>query len=178
MSVSTSVQLPAEPATGSLKLTSLAGDGKLSPSSRYDVFLFVTGDATAGSASLLIQMDPRFTSLVDYVQAFVAGGAAAVQYRAFITVDTTESIEESGLSWFADPGGSFIGSAGFSWFPPVMPLRQVASSTVVPLIQVAVPNPGVGQNVSLQARIYNWLNIASESTPIEYFTRSMSARSK
>ncbi len=68
MSVSDTFQLPNQPTTGDAVVVPLGGDGFKAPRLAYMVNKYsVTGDATAGSASLELEMDPRFVSVVAYV---------------------------------------------------------------------------------------------------------------
>lgn len=86
VAVAISFTLPAQPSTGSVKYVPLGGDGFVSPFAAYAVRgVGVTGAAGGGSATLTINMDDRFCSLVQYVSWSADQVASAdAEYRTRI----------------------------------------------------------------------------------------------
>lgn len=68
IAVSETVTLPAQPTTGVVDRIPLGGDGYSAPMAAYAVVQHqVTGAVGGGSASLQVNMDPRFCSLISYI---------------------------------------------------------------------------------------------------------------
>lgn len=67
MSIAQTLALPDQPALGDVNLVPLGGDGFTAPHSSYHVNTFeVEGDATGGTVTQTIRMDPRYVSLISY----------------------------------------------------------------------------------------------------------------
>lgn len=78
MAVTSSVTIPAQPTAGLLDYIPLGGDGFTAPFAAWSLIGHsVTGDATAGAASLGCVMDMRFTSLVAFVSIDISQASAA-----------------------------------------------------------------------------------------------------
>lgn len=76
--VNTTVALPATPSSGTLDRVPLGGDGFHAPIAAYSIkAMSVTGDVSGGAASLRIEMDPRFCSLISFAAIQIAQGTSA-----------------------------------------------------------------------------------------------------
>jgi len=177
MSVEASVTLPEQPTNGSAAITALGGDGLRAPSSRTDVQVIATGDASAGTLSCVVEMDDRYTSLVDFAASRVALAAAAIGFRLALSNTAEDLLVRFVQGNFADVGALFTDSSTFLWLPPLFPLRTVAGSNFVPSLRVSVANTGVGKDLQLNLRVYNWKNIAQETLPNHVFIANMTPRS-
>lgn len=90
MAVTTTFTPPAQPTTGTLTYVPLGGDGYTAPQAAYAVLNHaVVGDATGGAATVLIEMDPRFCSLVSFVSfAVLQATSADIDYRLTVGIST------------------------------------------------------------------------------------------
>ncbi len=78
MTVSESITLPAQPATGAAHWIPLGGDGYTFPLGAYSLKGWkIDGDASAGSAFLKCFLDDRYSHLVHYVCGQIKQGTAA-----------------------------------------------------------------------------------------------------
>ncbi len=78
MAVASTFEPPAQPTTGALTYVPLGGDGYSAPLAAYSIQNHaVTGDATGGAASLTVDMDPRFCSLVSFVSFSILQATSA-----------------------------------------------------------------------------------------------------
>ncbi len=77
-SVTETVVMPAQPATGTVIRIPLGGNGYHAPIAAYEVSGFaVTGDASSGSLQAQINMDPRYTALCSFVTMSIQQGTSA-----------------------------------------------------------------------------------------------------
>lgn len=74
MAVSLVVDIPATPANGFLRFIPLGGNGYTSPFAMWQCQqLLVTGDATGGAASITVNMDRRYCSMMGYASMTYPG---------------------------------------------------------------------------------------------------------
>jgi hypothetical protein len=67
VAVSSTVVLPAQPTDGVVTYVPLGGDGLTAPQGAYAVVNFeLTGASGGGASTLIVQMDPRYCSLVAF----------------------------------------------------------------------------------------------------------------
>lgn len=78
MAVTEAFTLPAPPTTGSVEYLPLGGDGFSAPFAAYNVInAQVSGDASAGRASITCNMDSRYCALVAYASVAIEQGTSA-----------------------------------------------------------------------------------------------------
>ncbi len=116
MSVSASLTLPAQPAVGVSRFTPLGGDGTSAPLGCYLTTLSVVGDASAGTATVILALDARFTNLIAFIDATVASAAAAPDFHLAIndgvqnpSVIVTGTMPHTAIE---------TTNASFLWYPP------------------------------------------------------------
>lgn len=68
MAVTLQVDLPAQPAVGSVRYQPMGGDGWTSPKARYEVTVSLTQDASGGIWAVVLLLDPQFMNLVSLMQ--------------------------------------------------------------------------------------------------------------
>ncbi len=165
MSVSESVTLPAQPTTGSVSRVPLGGDGYTAPSAAYAIRGHaVTGDAGGGTATLTINCDDRFCSLVAWVSAGVNQGTSAdAEFRRIIT-----SAQGLGIPQLAENGLATAVVAAFGvevqslWNPPPVILP---GGPDVGRLSYAFTNV-LNDVYTLQAYIYLFNIRVRETTPM------------
>ncbi len=136
MSVSTSVTLPSSPATGTLEYVPLGGDGFTAPFAMYNIRgMTVTGDASAGIATLTINMDDRYTALVGYCMGQIEGAGGNRHVRMNMGGGRTAGAKVDEL---VVVNSSQTQSIILTWVPP--PLVLPGGRTSVSLIQAAFLN--------------------------------------
>lgn len=116
----------------------LGGDGLVAPFAAYTMkTMLVTGDASAGSASLNINMDPRFCSLVSYATIAIQQGTSAdADVDLFVRGNTSGSVVFRNL---VTAVASLVTASeiGLTWQPPPVMI------------------PGGGEGASLEANFKN-----------------------
>lgn len=121
MSVSVSVTLPAQPATGTVRYQALGGDGVNTPIGMYSVVgLQVTGDATGGSATLQVIFDAKYQSLLAYANfGAVQVASADADYRVTLSGSglSMPTASDSGLI-VATSATLNVVTLGKLWQPP------------------------------------------------------------
>lgn len=124
MSVSMSVTLPAQPATGVSSYTPLGGDGKSAPHGCYFVLATIAGDAGGGTASVTVNFDNRYTNLVAFISPQVTSAATAPDFNVFMGPGGSDP--EPPVTIVGTMPHTGIGStnATFLWYPPPIYWRQ------------------------------------------------------
>ncbi len=167
MSVSSTVQLPDQPALGSLTYRPLGGNGFTSPQAVYYLYNHaVAGDAMGGSAILTILMDPQFQCVVDQLAFQVQSQAAAATYRM--------QIELPGDDYIMYNSGTSVLESGIgrsTWIP--QPLFNIDTAALV------MANVDATETYQFSAVIYCFNKRAQELMPLNIllgsFPRSSSA---
>lgn len=78
MSVAVTLNMPDQPAAGSVRLRPLGGNGYTSPQSNYLVTVNLASDASAGNNAITINLDPQYQSVVSLVQCQLESGTVDV----------------------------------------------------------------------------------------------------
>ncbi len=165
MSVASAFTLPAQPALGLVTLSPLGGDGNQAPKSRFEVFNFrVAGDASAGTYSLTITLDPVYESLM--MQLAVSHTAAADSEVAFQIVSRNAAgvaLQALDCHTLAELGpGARVRAL---WCPP--PLINATEVSVTGI------NVGVAEVYQLNVTVLNFNKRASERTPLNILYASL-----
>lgn len=120
MAVSSTVTLPQQAAVGQGTLyTPFGGDGKSAPLGIYDVDIRVVGDAGGGNAGVTIAFDPRYTSVIAYVLAYVIADTAAGDFQLAIE-DSVQALPNTRIVGTL-PGVAEAFQAQnsiYMWYPP------------------------------------------------------------
>lgn len=150
MSVSSVTTLPGQPPDGDgVVFSPLGGDGRSAPLGQYELGIELDGDASGGNATIQLNMDPRYTSLISYISIWSFADAAAGEFMCQILdlsvtlpnlriVGTLPHVAES----FTSRNG------GFLWYPPPI---WLAGTGAVLAVQ---PNVDATEDYGLSASIY------------------------
>ena len=87
MTVSETIQLPAQPADGVHRIVGLGGDGGYSPKSCGHTRAELQGDGSSGTIQLKLELDPNFQHMVYIINASVAFATEATTVQALIQLD-------------------------------------------------------------------------------------------
>ena len=161
MSVSEAFQLPAQPNNaGTVSLRPLGGDGLTAPQSMYIISVAeLDGDASAGTATISITLDPQYESLVQVLQFQIVGVAAATDYRMRVRHQGGMSIFNQGQAPF-----SVDTTARVAWNPSAIINAD--------LIEFVTDNIN-GDTYRASAVVYNFRKQASELTPLSVLLASL-----
>ncbi len=122
MAVSVAFTLPDQPLAGDGALyTPLGGDGKLAPMGVYDVGAQVVGDASGGNAVVMMDFDPRYTSIVAWIAPWVIADTAAGEFviQLLDTVHVLPNLRVVGTLPGVTEGFTSRNST-YLWYPPPM----------------------------------------------------------
>lgn len=87
MSVTATIALPSQPATGLLEYIPLGGDGIQAPHGVYALEAALSSDGGGGTNTITVEMDPQYSTLVQYVT--IAMGSSAAAQITFLQVRNT-----------------------------------------------------------------------------------------
>ncbi len=161
MSVSSSFSIPAQPTDGSLRLNPLGGDGYSAPQSMYVIDKFkVTDDASGGTATLDITMDPQFQAVLSLVSVNIGSPAADRDLRIdmYLRGDDDPFSVHGLVDWQADIGADLMFSP-----PPLFDLGQL----------VLVTDNVDTETLVLQAIILNFKRDAFQRVPLNVLLASL-----
>lgn len=150
MSVSETLTLPAQPPDGgSVVRVPLGGDGLQAPHSAYSVRAAnITMDASSGIATMDINLDDRFCSLVSFVTVVVDGNASDQVVKFQISGASTPSIIDHVLL----TGFGGVAESANVWYPPTWVLP--GAGEVCDVRVIAANTDGDDMQVSLV--VYNF----------------------
>ncbi len=122
MSVVGTTALPAQPTLGNAAFLGFGGDGYTAPIGEYLVDARVTHDASGGTASVTVTMDPRYTNAVTWSNLIVSGAATAVEFLVSLARDagTNEASLLVGGTMPVVAATLSTSNNSFMWFPPPM----------------------------------------------------------
>jgi len=150
MAVNTLVVLPAQPAQGSTVYTPLGGDGRSAPHGCYFVLAEIDGDASSGNASVTIDLDVRYTSLVAYANLRIQADAAAGDFRIAMQADPAVAIPPTPSITGTIPHVATAvtpDNASFLWYPPGVFFQGGAR------INAVAPNVGALETYKLELEV-------------------------
>lgn len=163
VSVSSTLDMPAQPASGELVIRPLGGDGYTSPQSYYLVNFDLDADGSGGTITLRINFDPQFQSVVSLIHCKMTSAAADRQIR----IDIFPVIWQAAGPKFsvsalavqdADVGLDLLYAP-----PPVFNVGRVG---------VLVDNVDT-ENLDLNMVIYNFKRDAFTKTPLNVILASL-----
>ncbi len=147
------LELPAQPVTGTVTYIPLGGDGYVAPMAQYNILGFaLSGDASAGNALLQVKMDPRYTSLVPFMQASRQG----TDLDAFVRMEVTAP----GLTAVPVTFGETVVSSGADISPNEiratwqLPPQLLPGQRDTPACVMVMDNIGVGETFRLSLMVY------------------------
>lgn len=166
MTVSTTLTMPDQPASGQMSYIPLGGDGMNAPHSAYSIFVTVAMDASGGNSQITMFFDERYTQMVSYMRTEVVGVAANASCRQFVRLDGDEicTSTEPALYW----SGTALASA--LWKPPGVIVSSRDKSDAYMFSQLVNTD---GDTHNFTARVYNFDKRARELTPISVLLASL-----
>lgn len=165
MAVALTVQLPEQPATGSVEEVPLAGDGIVSPHSETHVHMVLEADATAGLLVITIQLDPRWSCLLNYCnwQCASLADRKGCSWRIQAGPDFFLG---ANMDLGTGPNFSAVGSDNNSiWCPPPQMLFVPGMTSWAPNIVFTTDNTDT-EDVELFVLIYNFRKDAPKRIPV------------
>jgi len=153
VSVTSAVQLPAQPTTGSSTIRPLGGDGYRSPQSYYLADIQLASDASGGTNTLNITTDPQYQSVVSLMHARMESGAAdrLVQFSIFGELELVGFSVIANMVQDSDVGQNLLYSP-----PPVFPVARCRATVDNVDTEVFV----------LNLIVYNFKRDAFQKTPL------------
>ncbi len=149
MAVAIAVSLPSQPSQGAAEYVPLGGDGKAAPMGCYFVRAEVDGDASGGNATLTINLDPRYTNLVAFVNLKIGVDATAGDF--FLGTFTGTGLDAAApeiVGTIPQVATSVnTNNSSFLWYPPPVFYQQEGQ------VFAAVPNVGVLETYKLLVEV-------------------------
>ena len=161
MSVSALMTLPDQPTTGRSVLSPLGGNGYSAPHSCYLVQSSVAGDASAGTVLLSIQMDPRYTNLIAWINPLTSSAAAAGEFQIAMLENATSTVPGVTIvGTYPQVTSTFGGNQSFLWYPP--PIYHKGQG----LIQLVQINVDATEVYFLRCQVYCFAIDVLQTTPL------------
>ncbi len=170
MAVLASVDLPAQPTTGDVHVLPLGGNGWSAPHSATVVRVALASDVSGGVSQIKIVLDPRYVSLIAWMNTTIAAGASAVANRQGVVESATDLV----VNGKACDYGAITGVENCSklWMPPGCMCTNTVLGSGYPYIVSESPNVN-GQTHTLRARILNFDKQAAQRTPLPMLLASL-----
>jgi len=171
MSVAATLTLPGQPASGTVVRTPLGGDGKTSPISADSFTVNLASDASAGSNSILVHTDPRFSCLTAHLQIRVASLAANINFQLMCAPTVTGLMQITGT--IVDIGLTGV-NPGVLWCPP----GHIGSTDVTPssgtamFLLATIENTDT-ETLTFNALVFNFVKDVQQITPLPVLLASL-----
>lgn len=162
MAVSSTLTLPGQPAAGGgTEFCPLGGDGKTAPLGIYDVDMQIVGDVSGGNATVTLAFDPRYTSLIQYVQPFVSADAAKGDFQIVLfDLGTLPQIRVGGtMAGVAE--SMTTKNSTWTWYPP--PVWCTGTGR----IQCDFPNVDATETYGMTVSMYVFDRNVVQITPLQ-----------
>lgn len=133
MSVAAVINLPDEPAVGQSTYIPLGGNGTMAPFGCYIGEYGVAGDGSGGTASVNVNMDPRYTNLIVFCNGRAISAAAATEFYMQV-VDADTSNRQARVSIVGTMPHSTVidsGHSDFLWYPPPILFQQSGNCRLI-----------------------------------------------
>jgi len=178
MAVAIELQLPDQPASGSVVLQPLGGDGWVSPQSVFRVQVNSVSDASGGGNAIHVRGDLRYVQVISSVLVTLLSGADTLDLNVRI-------LDESGVGSAnlrtVVPLTAVSGSGptnSVSWTPePLLFSATAGALGTPPGIAIKCDNTDT-ETLGVIFSIYNFRKTAREKVPIDkmlaFLTRSTS----
>lgn len=168
MAISETVILPGQPVSGTVREVPLQGNGYLSPHSVTQVRINATADASGGNATIIVQFDPRWVSVIGWV-GFLIGGLAAdqlVQFSYRVTANHGVGVV------LTVPDSSIAGvSPQVSWSPPPIFASVPTVGATQPNLRSSLTNTD-GDSYTLDMAVFNFAKDVLTQTPYSLLVQS------
>lgn len=170
MAVSTTADLPSAIAT----FTPLGGDGKASPFAMYNTAQIVAGAVGGGRASLILSMDQRYCSQIQYIGWTIAQvTGAAVEMSVSISAASDGSSTTMGINGSCRglDEATFTTTVEGYWTPPPTILGPSDAPGGNPAIGLHFLNVD-GQNYNMFTQILLWDINVRNITPYPFLVHA------
>lgn len=87
MSVTETINLPAQPTTGTVRYGPMGGDGWTAPLARYEIEASLDMDGSGGTWRIAINMDPQFMSVVALMGLLTDQGSDTIAFSMDCRLD-------------------------------------------------------------------------------------------
>ena len=176
MSVLLEYWLPDSPPDGSrVEYIALGGNGKTAPHSYYAFDLQIAGDASGGLAEIYCRMDDRYTGLPTYGMGLISGQVAAAPMTMNFAATFVDRVEYGENVEVVQPGTTFYTNQFVVEPTPFIcqgrPREQLLMTP--PWFRLIADNPGVGNDMRLVGRVYNFDINVRTLTPLPYILASL-----
>lgn len=164
VSITQTVSLPAQPtAPGTTVINGLGGNGKVAPHNEFLVTMVESGDATGGRIDFVINLDPRYSSLLSMISCNCSSVGATFDWA--LTLSRADGASNAIFQGVAGASSSAIANThAVSIVPPPI-LLAAAAGQQNPQITFQIDNlDGIGFNFS--AQIYTFVKNVREITPL------------
>lgn len=166
MAVSTSLDLPAQPAIGSVVYRDLGGDGLRSPRQLVTARVQSNGDGTGGQNTIDIKMDPAYMAILNWAKVELSGGVPVLADGVFgfemrLGPEAADNFGVRGNTF----GASLTTSIGVVTPPPI-PLVRDDQAADLPDVLFRTENLN-GTNMTMVIQLFTYLIDAQFKTPIE-----------
>ncbi len=121
MAVAETLNLPAQPTTGSSFQRPLGGNGWTAPASVYEIGMSLAGDVTGGNSDMIINFDPRYIGIVTYIELRRNVSAGALEMRLSLIARGAALGPQAEAAFNAVPEIDMDSINYCSWNPPPIP---------------------------------------------------------
>ncbi len=133
MSVSATTNLPGQPPVGTTAFDTFVGTGFMAPLGEYFVDNSLTMDASGGTASVTINMDPRYTNVCAFINLHIVGSATAVEYVITLLnaggIGGPTTVTVVGRTTLIDTSRTSLNNT-LLWYPPALWFQQAGQIIV------------------------------------------------
>lgn len=167
MAVLNAIVLPGQPSgQGNVRLTVLGGDGNTAPFAMYTVEnAQITMDVSAGLASITVEMDDRYVSLVTYLTLSIHQQTPAVNKAA--KIDLQGGPEVGTWCWQGEiqsQGSNFAPECCVTWQPPCTLL--VGGTGRTSIVRFQTTNDIVGDELEADMQVLLFNNDVRQKVPL------------
>lgn len=167
MSVTSTVQLPQQPTTGSTIWVPLGGNGYTSPHSMFEVDVQLANDASGGDCRLFILTDPRWESIINRAELIVASQAAQAEFTFNLNISQIAGFPPKvPMNYQGEMDlSSLTGTGACSWdLPPHIDAQQISAT---------LDNVDDTETSIIRAWIFNFHKDASQRVPLNVLLGSI-----
>ncbi len=160
MSVTATLQLPEQPASGSTIWVPLGGNGYTAPHSMFEVDLQLANDASGGDTRLFILTDPRWESIIHRVELVVASSAAQAEFTLNLNISAIAGFPPKvPMNLSGEMDFSTLTGTSAAWWdlPPHIDAQQISCT---------LDNVDATETSIIRAWVYNFHKDASQRVPL------------
>lgn len=167
MSVTSTVQLPNQPAAGSTIWVPLGGNGYTAPHSMFEAEIQIANDAGGGDTRLFILTDPRWESIVHRAEIIVSSASGAERFAFNLNIAQITGFPPKipmNYQGLMDLNDVTLVNHAFWDLPPHIDAQQIS---------MTADNVDVTEVTFLRAFIYNFHKDASQRVPLNVLLESI-----